>query len=174
MRLVFKPNYRSSKMSQREPEGFVMGHSRVASNRSRKRPKGAPTHVARYHLDPTPHQVWIVLARVLAGNRIYNACLKEALRRLVRLGVDQRFSQAKAMSNGKVRTEAFCALGEDHGFSECQPISYVSSLCTSWSSPGRRTLVRIRRRMAAKAKTLSTELLGQKTENQSPPMAKAA
>jgi putative transposase len=111
-------------------EGDLAGRSRAKSGRSRKRPRGAPTHVGRLRLDPTPAQARVMLARERAGDRVYNACLREALKRLEHLRADPGFEQAKAMPRGKARTDAFAALDKKHGFTEYALMSYASSLRT--------------------------------------------
>jgi len=109
-----------------------MARYRQPSNRSRKRPKGAPTHVGRVRLDPTPHQGRVMLARGRACDRVYNACLAEAFTRLDALRADQRFAEAKAMPASKARRESFATLGEHYGFSESALMSYASSLRKGW------------------------------------------
>ena len=78
-----------------------MGRYKVKSDRSRKRPKDAPTHVGRLRLDPIPAQGRMILLRERACDRIYNACLGEALKQLASLRADARFEQARAMPGGK-------------------------------------------------------------------------
>ncbi len=81
-----------------------MGRYKITGTRTRKRKKGASTHVARVHLDATPHQERVILVRERACDRVYNACLGEALQRLEHLRADPAFEQAKAMPTGKART----------------------------------------------------------------------
>jgi hypothetical protein len=105
-----------------------MGRYKVASGRSRKRPQGAPTHVAKLRLDPTPRQERVIVLRERACDRVYNACLDEALARLERLRANPAFEQAKAMPSGPQRTAAFWKLEKDHGFTEYALMSYASGL----------------------------------------------
>ncbi len=109
-----------------------MGRYAKPSDRSRKRPKDAPTHVGHLRLDSTPSQDRIILLRGRACDRIYNACLGKAIKRLERLRVDPRFEQAKAMPRGKARTDAFAALDEEYGFTRSALMSYASSLRVNW------------------------------------------
>ena len=105
-----------------------MARYQTPSNRSRKRPKNAPTHVARLRLDPSPRQARTMLLRGRACDRVYNACLREALRRLESLRADEAFEKAKAMPSGTARTAAFRALDQRYGFTEWGLMSYASSL----------------------------------------------
>ncbi len=109
-----------------------MGRYKVKSDRSRKRPKDAPTHVGRLRLDPIPAQGRMILLRERACDRIYNACLGEALKQLASLRADARFEQARAMPGGKARTEAFAALDEQYGFTKSALMSYASHLRGHW------------------------------------------
>lgn len=73
-----------------------MGRFTAPSNRSRKRPRGSPTHVGHLRLEPRPRQGRVILARGRACDRVYNACLSEGLACLETLRADPRFEQAKA------------------------------------------------------------------------------
>ena len=110
----------------------MMGRYATTGTRKRKRPKDTPTHVGRIRLDPTPSQGRAVLLRGRACDRIYNACVGEALGRLEHLRADPRFEQAKAMPRGKARTDAFAALDEEYGFTNSALMSYGSSLRKGW------------------------------------------
>jgi len=105
-----------------------MARYRTAGSRTRKRPKGSPTHVARLKLDATPSQSSLLVTDEEAADRVYNACLNEALARLERLRADPAFEQAKAMSSGPDRTAAFRTLEALHGFTEYALMSYASGL----------------------------------------------
>jgi len=107
-----------------------MRRYKAKSDRSRKRPKGTPTHVGRLRLDPTPAEARVMLVRGRACDRVYNACLREALKRLKHLRADPRFEQVKAMARGKARTDAFAALAEEYGFTRFALMSYASGLRT--------------------------------------------
>jgi putative transposase len=76
-----------------------------------------------------------MLVRGRACERVYNACLAEALSRLERLRSGPRFEQAKAMPKGEERTKAFAALDEDYGFTPYALMSYASSLRTTVCPP---------------------------------------
>jgi len=105
-----------------------MGRYKVASGRSRKRRKGAATHVARLKLDATPSQSSLLVTDEEAADRAYNACLGEALARLECLRADPAFEQAKVMPSGPQRTAAFWGVEQDHGFTEYALMSYASGL----------------------------------------------
>ncbi len=109
-----------------------MGRYKTTGTRTRKRKKGTPTHVARLSLDATPRQERVILVRERACDRVYNACLGEALCRLERLRADPCFEKAKAMPKGEVRTAVFRTLDTTYGFSEYALMSYGSSLRASW------------------------------------------
>ena len=49
----------------------------VRKPRSRKRPKGAPTHVRSWPLRPSPAQRKVIGVRFFTGVRVYNAVLGE-------------------------------------------------------------------------------------------------
>ncbi len=115
-----------------EPKGCLMGRYKKPSKRSRKRPKNTPTHVACLRLEPTPSQARVMLLRGRACDRVYNACLGEALRPLELLRADGRFNEAKEMASGPDRSAVFQALDSEYGFGEQALASYGSSLRKSW------------------------------------------
>ena len=54
---------------------------RYKTTRTRKRKRGAPTHVESVTLDPTPAELSLALTRNRAGLRLYNTVLGEAKKR---------------------------------------------------------------------------------------------
>ncbi len=107
----------------------------IPANRSRKRPKGTPTHVGRIRLDPSVSQSALMVKRGLAEDRVYNACLCEAKKRLALLRTDSDFERAKAMPSGPKRTALFRKLDKSYEFTERSLMSYGSSLRKSWIRP---------------------------------------
>ncbi|MHB8556334.1 MAG: zinc ribbon domain-containing protein, partial [Candidatus Dormibacteria bacterium] len=108
-------------------------------SRERKRKRGAPTHVGSLPLRPSPKMVRTANARFHAGLRLYNACLKEALRRSTQVKGDPAFEVAKALPKGQpgspereARSQAFRAIDAAHGFNEAALMSYASGLRSSF------------------------------------------
>ena len=116
-----------------------MGRYKTTGTRKRKRPKGAPTHVATVPLDPSPAELALALTRNRAGLRLYNAVLGEAKRRSRAVKADPAWKQARKLEKGKVgspervrRSQAFGAVREAHGFTREAVLSYGSSLRRSY------------------------------------------
>ncbi|MDA8062282.1 MAG: transposase, partial [Actinomycetota bacterium] len=105
--------------------------------RSRKRPRGAPTHVATLPLSVSPAKAKTCNARFHAGLRPYNACLEEAFKRSAAVKADPRYQTARDMPGSdpterKLRALSFSAIDTEHGFSESALMSYASSLRKSF------------------------------------------
>ena len=96
--------------------------------RARKRPVGAPTHVATVRLRPTKSQEKLFESRFHANLRVYNACLAEALKRLNSLRSDPEFGELLKMSKGLGKTRASRELDKKHGLVEDDLLSFGSSL----------------------------------------------
>lgn len=104
----------------------------MAGDRSRKRPKGAPTHVRSFRLRLTPKQRAMVDTRFHAGVRVYNACLAEAIRRGALFHSDPAFAAAKQLPPGRTRAARFAALRSDHGFTAWSIQTFGSGLRKTW------------------------------------------
>jgi hypothetical protein len=66
----------------------------------------------------TKGQKRVILSRLEAGRRLYNATLHEALKRLSAMRSSVQWQFAREMPKGKERNEAFKALNAEFGFSE--------------------------------------------------------
>ncbi|MHB1555296.1 MAG: hypothetical protein ACYCSX_16545, partial [Acidimicrobiales bacterium] len=77
-----------------------MGRYKTTGTRKRKRPKGAPTHIATVPLDPSPAVLALALTRNRAGLRLYNAVLAEAKKRSRLVKADPAWEQACKMEKG--------------------------------------------------------------------------
>ncbi|MHB1920204.1 MAG: transposase, partial [Acidimicrobiales bacterium] len=116
-----------------------MGRYKTTGTRKRKRPKGAPTHVATVPLDPSPAELALALTRNRAGLRLYNAALGEAKKRSRAVKADPAWEKARRMERGKAgspervrRSQGFGAVREAHGFTRTALLSYGSSLRRSY------------------------------------------
>jgi len=106
---------------------------------SRRRQRGAPTHVINQVLRPSPSELSSVETRLDSGRRVYNACLAESFARCKSMKADPAFDAAKALPRGKPRTKAaatrrkaFDELANAHGFTKGSIQSYGSSLRKEW------------------------------------------
>lgn len=111
-----------------------MGRYKTPSDRSRKRPRGAPTFVTTIPLRATPRKVKAIETRVEVARLAYNACLGECFHRVEKMRRDPRHHEAKAMprqvdgrSNAE-RAVIYAALREDYRFTKKDLASYGSSL----------------------------------------------
>ena len=116
-----------------------MGRYQTSGTRKRKRARGAPTHVGRIPLDPSPANLALALTRNRAGLRLYNAVLAEVKKRSRAVKADPAWEMARKMGKGKVgspeqarRSQAFEAVREAHGFTRAAALSYGSSLRRSF------------------------------------------
>jgi len=106
---------------------------------SRRRERGASTHVINQVLRPSPSDLSSVETRLDSGRRVYNACLAESFARCKSMKADPAFDAAKALPRGKPRTKAAAArrkafdeLANAHGFTKGSIQSYGSSLRKEW------------------------------------------
>lgn len=105
--------------------------------RSRKRPKGSPTHVRSWPLRPDTRQLSVINTRFHTGVRVYNAVLGEMLSRSRAVKGDPKYSVATNMpkrtpAERKVRAAAFRHLDEIHGFTASSAMTFASSLRKTW------------------------------------------
>ncbi len=97
-----------------------------------------PTFILELALETSPHDETELNARFEAARQLYNACLREAKRRLDLLRQNKAFDKARSMpktSEGKPnkeRTEAFKALNAKFGFSEYNLHAYATQIRQSW------------------------------------------
>ena len=77
-----------------------------------------PSFVLELPLVVTQSDERIILSRLEAGRRLYNALLDEALKRLSAMRSSAQWQAAKALPVGKPRNEAFKSLNVEFGFSE--------------------------------------------------------
>ena len=77
-----------------------------------------PTFVLELPLVVAKANERIILARLEAGRRLYNATLHEALKRLSTMRSSLEWQAARNLPKGKERNEAFKAVNECFSFSE--------------------------------------------------------
>lgn len=109
----------------------------VRALRSRKRKRGAPTHVVGWALRPDRGQRALIEVRFRAGLRMQNACLQEAIHRSKCLKSDPAWLLARALpvrtpEEKQARSLAFAAVEVAHSFSARALMSYASGLRVSW------------------------------------------
>jgi putative transposase len=109
----------------------------VGKPRTRKRPKGAPTHVRSWPLRPDATQCREIGIRFFTGVRVYNAVLGEFLGRSRAVKSDPAWAAARELprrtaAERKHRGAAFRAVEQAHGFTVDAAQSYASSVRKSW------------------------------------------
>lgn len=77
-----------------------------------------PTFVLELPLVVTKGNARIILSRLEAGRRLYNATLHEALQRLTAMRASVQWQSARDLQKGKDRNAAFTAVNKQFGFSE--------------------------------------------------------
>ena len=109
----------------------------VRKSRARKRPKGAPTHVRSWPLQPDTAQCRVIATRFFTGVRVYNAVLGEFITRSRAVKADPACKAARQLPrSGKqeraARAAAFRAVEQAHGFTADAAQTFASSLRRSW------------------------------------------
>lgn len=109
----------------------------VGKPRTRKRARGAPTHVRSWPLRPDASQCREIEVRFFTGLRVFNAVLGEFVARSRAVKADPAWHAAKEMPHGapaerKERSAAFRVVEAAHGFSVDAAQSFASSLRKSW------------------------------------------
>ncbi len=109
----------------------------VGKPRTRKRAKGAPTHVRSWPLRPNARQCRQMEVRFFTGVRVFNAVLGEFISRSRAVKADPAWQTARELpartpAERKARGAAFRPVETAHGFSVDAAQSYASSLRTSW------------------------------------------
>jgi len=120
-----------------EPTPAAQPAPSVRKPRSRKRPKGAPTHIRSWPLRPTPTQCREIRTRFFTGARVYNAVLGEFLGRGRAVKADPAWETARqlphrSLAERQVRRAAFRSVEQAHGFTADAAQSFASSLRQSW------------------------------------------
>ena len=115
----------------------VADQSVVRKPRSRKRPKGAPTHVRSWPLRPDPGQCRDIRTRFFTGARVYNAVLGEFIGRSRAVKSDPAWQAARQLPHRTTqeraaRRAALDAVVQVHGFTAGAAQSFASSLRKSW------------------------------------------
>lgn len=106
-------------------------------DRSRKRVKGAPTHVVEWELTVTSAIEKELNTRFHSGARTYNALLAEGLRRSRLVMNDPDWQLARDMPHRTkdekaARSKVFNEVEQRHGFTKFSMTSYTSSLREVW------------------------------------------
>jgi putative transposase len=109
----------------------------VRKPRSRKRPKGAPTHVRSWPLRPDLAQCRDIRTRFFTGARVYNAVLAEFIGRSRAVKSDAAWQSARQLPRGTkderaAGRAAFDAVAHAHGFTAGAAQSFASALRKSW------------------------------------------
>jgi putative transposase len=117
--------------------GTGVAQPAVRKPRARKRAKEAPTHVRSWPLRPNPAQGRDIGTRFFTGTRVYNAVLREFIRRSRALKADPASRVARQMprttaAERQARRAAFRSVEQAHGFSVDAAQSFASSLRKSW------------------------------------------
>jgi hypothetical protein len=113
------------------------GQPVVHKPRTRKRPKGAPTHVRSWPLRPSPAQCRDIRTRFFTGARVYNAVLAEFIARSRAMKSDPAWKVVlqlprRTMEERATRRAAFDAIAAVHGFTVGEAQSFASALRKSW------------------------------------------
>lgn len=109
----------------------------VGKPRSRKRARGAPTHVRSWPLRPDASQCRLIGTRFFTGVRVYNAVLGELIARSRAVKADPAWQAARELphrraAERRVRRAAFRSVEAAHGFTADAAQSFASSLRKSW------------------------------------------
>ncbi len=84
-------------------------------------------------LKTTPSDGAILDVRLDAARNLYNACLRESLRRLDLMRESKLYKSARELPKGKARNEAFNACRNNHDFLEYSLHSFATKTCkTCW------------------------------------------
>lgn len=102
-------------------------------DRSRKRAKGAPSHVVRWPVGLRPGQQRLLDARFLGLTRVYNAVLGEAIKRSKAVKADAAWQAARemprrTMKEAQARRQAFEKVEATHGFSKTAVGEFATGL----------------------------------------------
>jgi putative transposase len=91
------------------------------------------TFVHEIPLKTTPHDEAVLDVRLEAARNLYNACLRESLRRLDLMRESKAYQAARELPKGKPRKAAFTASRKDHGFREYDIHPFAAKTCkTCW------------------------------------------
>lgn len=95
-----------------------------------------PTFVLELPLVVNPSDERIILSRLEAGRRLYNAALHEALKRLDLMRSAEAWKTARALPAGKTRSDAIGAVCKAFGFSEFALHAFVKPVrkAAGWDS----------------------------------------
>ena len=74
--------------------------------------------IHEFHLRTTPHDLAVLDVRLNAARHLYNACLRESLRRLDLMRESKQYRSARALPKGKTRDKAFNAVRDKYQFQE--------------------------------------------------------
>jgi transposase len=87
------------------------------------------TFVHELSLKTTPQDDAVLDVRLEAARNLYNACLRESLRRLDLMRQSKAYQAAKKMPKGKPRTTAFRACRVQFSFAEYDLHSFAAKVC---------------------------------------------
>lgn len=127
--------YHSESTAAAEPQ--QSGQPDGRKPRTRKRPKGAPTHVRSWPLRPDRGQCRDLRTRFFTGARVYNAVLAEFMQRSHAVKSDPAWHSARQLprrtkDERAARRAGFDAAVAAHGFTAGAAQSFASSLRKSW------------------------------------------
>jgi transposase len=87
------------------------------------------TFVHELALKTTPHDDAVLNVRLEAARNLYNACLRESLRRLDLMRQSKAYQAARTTAKGKTRAAAFNASRKRYVFSEYDIHPFASKVC---------------------------------------------
>ena len=91
-----------------------------------------PSFITEIPLEVNPAQEKILLKRLDAGRRVYNACLGETLNRLQKMRDSDAYQAARAMPPGQGRSKAFAEVRQHFEFGEYKLHAYAKQFGYSW------------------------------------------
>lgn len=89
------------------------------------------TFIHEIPLKTTPHDEAVLDVRLEAARNLYNACLRESLRRVDLMRESKAYQAARNLPKGKPRNEAFKACRDGHGFLEYALHPFAAKTCKS-------------------------------------------
>jgi transposase len=87
------------------------------------------TFIHEIPLRTTPHDLVVLDVRLDAARQLYNACLRESLRRLDLMRESKAYQAARELPKGKLRNAAFTAARKDHGFRKYDIHPFAAKTC---------------------------------------------
>jgi putative transposase len=87
------------------------------------------TFIHEIPLKTTPHDEAVLNVRLDAARQLYNACLRESLRRVDLMRESKEYHNARKLPKGKERNAGFKACRDKHAFQEYSLHTFAAKTC---------------------------------------------